>query len=126
MVIVIQFGHTSKGTDPKQESVPFSFVPLWFAKKILDDLHLPWREAALVGFVTRVRKGLQKAAGFRYLFPEGSYGGLVCASGIVTHGKVAKLVADSALWPCPCSCGFLCCKRRGLLFSVTYCHVVTL
>ena len=50
-----------------------------------------------MGFVSRVRKGLQKSAGFGYLFPEGSYGGLVCASGIVTHGKVAKLVADSAL-----------------------------
>lgn len=40
---------------PKQESVPFSFVPLRFTKKILDDLHLSGREAALVGFVPRVR-----------------------------------------------------------------------
>jgi hypothetical protein len=77
----------------------FYSPPLWFAKKILDDLHLSWREAALVGFVPRVRKRLQKSAGFGNLLPEGSYGGLVCASGIVTHGKVAKLVADSALWP---------------------------
>ena len=78
--------------------MPFSFVPLWFAKEILNDLHLTWREAALMGFVPRVRKGLQKSAGFGYLFPEGSYGGLVRASGVIAHGKVAKLVADSALW----------------------------
>jgi hypothetical protein len=79
--------------------VPFSFVSLWFAKEILDDLHLTGSEAALVGFVPRVRKRLQKSAGFRYLFSEGSYGRFVCPSGIVTHGKVAKLVADSALGP---------------------------
>ena len=75
----------------------FYSPPLRFAKKILDDLHLSGREAALVGFVPRVRKRLQKSAGFRYLLSEGSYGGLVRASGIITHGKVAKLVADSAL-----------------------------
>ena len=50
-----------------------------------------------MGFVPRVRKRLQKSAGFGYLFSEGSYGGLVRASGIVTHGVVAKLVTVSAL-----------------------------
>ena len=103
--------------------MPFSFVPLWFAKEILDDLHLTWREAALMGFVPCVRKGLQKSAGFGYLLSEGSYGRLVRASGIITHGKVAKLVADSALGPRPCSCGFLCSKSGGLFFSVTNCHL---
>ena len=77
----------------------FYSPPLRFTKEILDDLHLSWREAALVGFVPRVREGLQKSAGFRYLFPEGSYGGLVRASGVIAHGKVAKLVAVSALGP---------------------------
>ena len=103
--------------------MPFIFVPLWFAKEIFDDLHLTWREAALVGFVPRVRKRLQKAAGFRYLFSEGSYGCLVRPSRIIAHGKVSKLVADSALGPRPCSCDFLCCKSGGLLFSVTNCHL---
>lgn len=108
---------------PKTGICAFFFVPLWFAKEIFDDLHLTWREPALVFLVARIPERLQKAAGFGYLLSEGSYGRLVCPSGIIPHGQVAKLATAPALWPRPCSCGFLCCKSGGLLFSVTNCHV---
>ena len=77
----------------------FYSPPLWFAKKILNDLHLSWREAALVGVVPRVRKRLQKSAGFGYLLSEGSYGRFVCASGIVTHGPRAESATSLATLP---------------------------